>query len=509
MIIYCTSDINRIFSSYLQLNGLQPDTLIERGAAAVVAEIEERWGASTPVHVFAGPYNNGAMALAVARLLYKHNFRVSVTFFNIQRDPANELCRRQREILKRSGYAEQYFQEVTTSFRKPDFDSSTLIVDGIFGSELNRSLEGGYVNIIKHLNELNLDVLSLDVPSGMSGDWNATTSPNHVVKARLTISFQFPHLAFYLPNMAVNVGEWVTVDIGVKAINFPNERRKHIVIGSSQVRQLLPHRPPFCSKHDFGNAIIFGGSFGMLGAAVLSARGALRAGVGKLTLCTPLCGFQTVQTSVPEALYQYAEAQEYFAQIRTNPRIRYDAVAIGPGIGTKEDTLNALDNFLSTMPSPVILDADALNCIALRPALLNKIPNMSILTPHEREFDNLFGSHANGDARILKAIEMARRYNINILLKGHFTTIVSHDGTLSINTSGTPALATPGSGDVLTGVITALMAQLKNPILAAIAGAYVHGLAGEFAAREHGEYGVLASDVANAVGKAIKEIQQS
>lgn len=505
MNLYTTQDINRIIAYNIRFNGIDMDDLLDRAGKAIVREIERRWPQDTPVYIFAGPYENGAYAMATARHFFIKGRSVKVILFNIQRDPAQELCKRERERLKSVSFPNNDFTEIVTGYKPISFEQGAIVVDGIFGSELNRNLEGGYTNIIKRLNSEKINIVSIDVPSGMSGDWNTHAVPNNIIKARLTIALQFPHLAFFLPTMAGNIGEWVTVDIGIREGAFTGTQQKYVLFGKNEAAYQLGRRNPFSSKHDYGNGIIFAGSFGMLGAAVMAARGALRSGIGKLTVSTPLCGFPVIQSTVPEALYQYAESNEHFTRIATARRQKYDAVAIGPGIGTHEDTISALDNYLSTMPSPVILDADALNCIAMRPTLLHKIPNMSVITPHEKEFDRLFGEQPNADARLLKAIEVAKTYNLVIVLKGHYTAVVLYDGRISFNSSGTPALATPGSGDVLTGIITSFMAQLKNPILAAMLGVYIHGVAGKIAGSTHGNYGVIASDIAEATGKAIQE----
>ena len=504
MNVFTTQEANHIVEAYLRHQRVTRAELTDRGARSIVAEIEKRWSKDVPVHVFAGPYDNGALALAVARHLFAKGYTTYATLFNIEIDPAHDACKRQRDLLASSSFDMSRFTEVRKSFKMPQFEKNAIIVDGIFGSELNRTLESGYTSFIKHLNEQKLPIVSLDVPSGMTGDWNSRTVPAKVIKARLTVSLQFPHLAFFLPNMAANVGEWVAVDIGIRVDPQSGVSRKFILVGASEAAHFLRRRNPDCSKADFGNGIIFAGSFGMLGAAVLAGRGALRSGIGKLTISTPLCGFSVIQNSVPEALYQFAESQDFFSRIK--PHHPYDAVAIGPGIGTNEATVNALEDYLATVPSPIILDADALNCISLRPALLNKLPNMSVITPHAKEFDRLFGEQPNGDARLLKAMEVSKTYNLIIVLKGRYTAVVRPNGMVTFNNSGTPALATPGSGDVLTGIITSFYAQFKNPVLAAVTAVYVHGLAGRLAAEQHGEYGVTASDIALCTGKAINEI---
>ena len=252
--------------------------------------------------------------------------------------------------------------------------------------------------------------------------------------------------------------------------------------------------------------MIVGGSFGMLGAAQLAARGALRAGLGKLTVHVPRCGFTVMQTSVPEAMVQVDHNDSGIKEI--NLRHEYDAIALGPGLGTHDLTVRAVETFVNHSTKPLLIDADGLNCIAQRPMILDMIPPMSVITPHAGEFDRLFGEHLSHEARIVTAMQKAQTYNIVILLKGHYTTIVRPDHRLFFTASGTPALATPGSGDVLTGIITGLLAQGYSPDLAATLGAYIHGYAGSLAAEIHGEYGVLASDVADCVGMALRDIMR-
>ena len=250
--------------------------------------------------------------------------------------------------------------------------------------------------------------------------------------------------------------------------------------------------------------MLVAGSYGMMGAAVLAARGALRAGAGKVSIHTARCGFNIIQSSVPEALFDADRHDIAITDI--NLKHEYNAVAVGPGIGTNDVTVNAVEMFLKQAKGPVILDADALNCVAKRPTMLNHIPVLSIITPHAGEFDRIFGAQPSAEARLLKAVEMAHYYNIIIVLKGHYTAMVRPDGKIYFNSSGNPAMATAGSGDVLTGVICALMAQGYKPEISAIIGTYIHGVAGDIAAEEHGQYGVTAGDIADNIGRAIRDI---
>lgn len=223
-----------------------------------------------------------------------------------------------------------------------------------------------------------------------------------------------------------------------------------------------------------------------------------------MTVYAPRCGYDVVQGAVPEAMYQASNSDIYINEIR--PRSEYSSIAIGPGIGTADATINALENFLKLQEKPVVLDADALNCMARRQSLLHLVPVLSVITPHAGEFDRIFGPQPSAEARLVKAIEMSRYHNILIVLKGRYTTIVRPDGRLYFNSSGNAAMATPGSGDVLTGIIAALMAQGYRPEAAALAGVYIHGVAGDMAAETEGQYGVTAADIAANVGRAIKTI---
>ena len=256
--------------------------------------------------------------------------------------------------------------------------------------------------------------------------------------------------------------------------------------------------------------MIFAGSYGMMGAALLATRSALRSGCGKVTCHAPRCGYLVMQTAAPEALFETSPDDDVCI---TDIELRrdYNAVAIGPGIGTDDVTIDALEAFLKVANAnsrPVVLDADALNCIARRPAILNSLPILSVITPHAGEFDRLFGEQTSHEARILKAIEMSRYYNILILLKGHYSALIRPDGKVYFNSSGTPALATPGSGDVLTGVIAAFLAQGYKPEVSAIIAPFVHGMAGRLAEKVHGQFGTAASDVALNIGTAIMNIMQ-
>lgn len=502
MKIFTNEEIREIDRYTIEVEGVPSLELIERVAEGVTEEISSRWLPTKPVAVFAGPGNNGADALAVARLLVERGFKPSVYLFNIGGDRLSDDCRECRDKLM--AFPDVEFNEIINNFSLPDLQRSHLVIDGLFGSGLREPLTGGFVSLVRYINESNATVISIDVPSGMFGDWNSNSINRNIIHADLTFAIQFPRISFFLSDNAELVGEWKIIDIGLSRKAIVGTMPSFYLVEDEDVRRKLRLRNPFCSKADFGSVAIVAGSYGMMGAAVLSAKSALRAGAGKVTVVSPRCGFNVLQSSVPEAMF--VSDKNDIVTTRINLRHEYNAVAIGPGIGTHELTVAALDDFLASTKRPVILDADALNCIAGRPTMLNNIPVLSVITPHAGEFDRLFGSQPSAEARLKKAIEMAHRYNIFIILKGHYTAIVRPDGRVYFNSSGTPAMATAGAGDCLTGIIASLSAQGYLPEIASLMGVFIHGRAGELAEYEQGLYGVTSGDIADNVGKAIKSI---
>ncbi|MDD6281766.1 MAG: NAD(P)H-hydrate dehydratase [Bacteroidales bacterium] len=502
MKLFTNEQIRTIERSTIETEGVLPAEIIERVAEGVADEIASRWRPSKPTIVFAGPGNNGADALASARLLYERGFRPSVYLFNIGGDKLSVECIAARDRLLQST-PDIDFIEVTSRFTPPEISQSHLVVDGLFGAGLREELRGGFMSLVQYINEEHPTVVSIDLPSGMFGDWNPRIVNRNTIHATLTLAIQFPRLCFFMEDNAELVGEWKTIDVGLSQQAISSLPAEFCLVEKRDIHRRLRRRKEFCSKADFGSAILYAGSYGMMGAAQLAARGALRGGVGKLTVCAPKCGYQILQTAVPEALYRNNRGDMILTEI--HPERDFSAIAIGPGIGTNEITVKALEDFLSAIDKPVVLDADALNCIALRPAMLNTIPILSVLTPHAGEFDRMFGPQPSSEARLRKAIEMAKFYNIIIILKGRYTAIVRPDGKIYFNSSGCPGMATAGSGDVLTGLLTAMMAQGYPAEIASIIAVYIHGVAGEMAQAKQGEYGVTAGDIADNIGPAILE----
>jgi NAD(P)H-hydrate epimerase len=331
-------------------------------------------------------------------------------------------------------------------------------------------------------------------------------SSGAILNADFTVSFQLPKLAFLLPRNAAFVGEWVLADIGLSKDFIRNAVTPYYFTREKAVRRMLRKRNRFDHKGTYGHALLVAGSLGKMGAAVLAARSALRAGLGLLTVHIPKCGNVVLQSSVPEAMVSLDRNEEIFT---SPPSLdNYSAIGIGPGLGLSNETSQAFEFVLRHYKRPVVVDADALNMLAERKALLKLLPERSILTPHPKEFERLTGSAADDFARLEALKQLAAQTRCIIVLKGAFTAIADPDGTVYFNSTGNPGMATGGTGDVLTGIITGLLAQQYPPLEAARLGVYLHGLAGDLAVVEKGMTSMIASDLTNSLPAAFLRLHR-
>ena len=506
MKIFTNDGLRRIGDRTVEKEGIDMLDLIERAASAVSYELISRWRTSKRFVFFAGPGDNGADTLAVARMMYEQGYKPEVYLFNIKSAQLSPCCLANRDRLLQTAGDDIDFIEVIQNFNPPELDESDVVVDGLFGNGLRTPLKGGYTSLVQYINSSGAYIVSIDVPSGMFGEWNMGIDRRNVIHADLTLTYQSKRLAFYFAENADCVGECQVLDIELDNESVARTPTDFYLIERDNVHEVMKPRNPFIDKYDNGTVLLIAGSYGMMGAAVLAAKGALRAGAGLVTVHAPRCAYQVLQTAVPEALFEPDRDEILTSSI--DLRHTYSVVALGPGMGVNDVTLEAVHQFIMNFNRPCLLDADALNCIARRPMLLKSIPQRSVITPHAVEFDRLFGEHTTDEERLKKALDVSRIYNITIVLKGHYTMTVRPDSKIYVNSSGNPGMATPGSGDVLTGVISALIAQNYPSDWAVVLGVYLHGLAGDLAAQEHGTYGMIASDIVNNLGKAIVEVMK-
>lgn len=483
---------------------IRPIDLMERAANALTDAITHRFDKSMAFVVFAGPGNNGGDALAVARLLTEKGYSVETYLFNTS-NKLSEECKRNMKRLQETKHLKK-FVEVTLNFEPPHLDETTVVIDGLFGSGLNKPLSGGFAAVVKYINTSNAKVVSIDIPSGLMTEDNTDNIRQNIIRANITLTLEQKKLAMYLADNEPYLGQIEVLDINLSKEFVRRTPCQYYMLEQKDVQGVMLHRSPFAHKGNMGHALIFAGSYGMAGAAVLAAKACLRSGAGKVSIHTPLCNNDILQISVPEAILQHDREDSFIAEaVNTDD---YEVVALGPGVGRNEDTAIALMTQIRRSQCPIVLDADALNLLADHRTWMGQLPRELILTPHPAEFDRLYGTTSNGSYdRLSKALELAQRIGAFILLKGHYTALCTPDGEIIFNPTGNAGMATAGSGDVLTGIIAGLLARGYSRRGACILGMYLHGLAGDIAADRVGQESLIASDIIENIPAAFRELE--
>ena len=503
MKIFTSAQIHELDKYTIEHEPISSIDLMERAAEAIARSIADEWGAATPVVVFAGPGNNGGDALAVARLLSGRGYSVSAFLFNTTGRLSAD-CATNKERLAALGGVQ--FVEVTQEFDPPQLEAGTLVVDGLFGSGLNKPLAGGFASLVKYINASPATVVSIDVPSGLMGEDNTYNVRANTIRADLTLTLQQPKLSFLFAENQQYVGRFKTLDIGISAEGIASSDARYRIVEEAEVRSLVKGRDDFAHKGSMGSALLVAGSCGMAGASVLAARACLRSGVGKVTVHTPRCNNLAVQVAVPEAVVQLDPEEAFFSEAVDTER--FTALAIGPGLGLEEATAIALIAQLRSTQCPIVADADALNILANHRAWLQQLPRGIVMTPHPKEFDRMAGHCADSYERLVKASDMAARLGAYIIIKGHYSALCLPDGHVAFNPTGNAGMATAGSGDVLTGVIAALLARGYSQADACVAGMYIHGLAGDLAAADLGRESLVAGDIVRYLPQAFRKLQE-
>ncbi len=504
MKIFNTNQIHDLDKYTIEHEPVKSIDLMERAARAMATAIMEEWAKETPVVVLAGPGNNGGDALAVARLLGNAGYRVSVYLFNIHNSLSSD-CSTNRQRLIDSKLAE-CFVEITLNFDPPELTAQTLVIDGLFGSGLNKPLMGGFASLVKYVNQSPAKVVSIDMPSGLMAEDNTYNIRANIIRADLTLTLQQLKLSMLLADCQQYLGRVRVLDIRLHPDYIRATETPRHLLEEGDVRRRMRQRPDFAHKGSMGQALIIAGSYGMAGAAVLATRACLRAGVGKVVAHTPRANYNIMQTAVPEAVMQMDREESYFSDSVNCDD--FDAVGIGPGLGTSENTAIALIGQIRRAQCPIVADADALNILANHQAWLQQLPQGIIMTPHPKELDRLAGSASGSDyERLLKAQQLAERLHGYIVLKGHYTALCTPDGRTFFNSTGNSGMATAGSGDVLTGVLTALLARGYERLDACIVGMYLHGLAGDLAAKAVGKESLVASDIVRYLPQAFLRME--
>jgi len=501
MKIFTAAQIKECDAFTINQEAISSLELMERAATACFRWIRDKYPVSTPVLVVCGMGNNGGDGLALTRLLLTHGYPARAVVLRhaekFSPDAAANLTR------LHDSYAEQ-LKILEPGMFITEIADDILVVDALFGIGLNRPPEGWVADFIREINEISNEKIAIDIPSGLPAD-NLPNSDSAVVRADYTLTFEFIKRSQLHEETAAACGTIHTLPIGLSPdfVNATHTRCQ--TIDQADIITMFRPRKRFAHKGTYGKAVIVGGSYGKMGAVLLALQAALRSGAGLVTALAPECGNYILQTAQPEAMF--VSAGETFVSKINLP----DAAAvagIGPGLGTDPATAAALFQFLEQCKKPVVLDADALNILALHPEQLGILPPGCVLTPHRREFERLFGP-AN-DSMLLAELARAKamKYNVHIVLKGHHTAVLMPSGACWYNMTGNPGMATGGSGDVLTGLITGLMAQGYTSSEAALMGVYLHGRAGDLAASAGSAESLIAGDICDFLGAAFKELTE-
>ena len=473
--------------------------LMERAASSCLSWLEKNDYPGRSFSIFCSKGNNGGDGLALARLLSVLDCTVTVYILEFghigTEDFQVNLARlHQTPVEVRFIQGAEHFYPI---------EPGEVLIDALFGSGLNRKLEGVAEQLVRHLNASGNEIIAIDIPSGMFV--GSTSRGNTMIRATYTLSFQCYKPAFLLPENEPFAGEVLILDIGLDPGYLQQVTGEAELLDEAIIGAIFKPRKNFAHKGNFGHALLIAGSYGKMGAAVLASRSCLRAGAGLLTCQVPGCGYVILQTTVPEAMIEVDPDEKIHTSVG-GELDKYSVIGIGPGLGTEEPTVGLLRDVFSRYKKPMVLDADALNILGLHPELWALVPPYSILTPHPKEFERLFGPSPDDFARLEKARERAREHQCILVLKGHYTYIAMPGGKGYFNSTGNAGMAKGGSGDVLTGILTALLSQGYSPGEAALLGVYLHGLAGDCAAASWSQESMLPSDLTEHLGQAFRII---
>ncbi|WP_440134187.1 NAD(P)H-hydrate dehydratase [Chitinophaga sancti] len=478
--------------------------LMERAAGACTSWICKYFAPETPVYIYCGMGNNGGDGLAITRLLRNRDYNAHAFVLHHSEKATTDHVANREALLQKYPHA---LHDLPNTTSIPALPADVLIIDAILGTGLSRPVEGWLAGIIQQLQTLYAThtIISIDLPSGMQADSSSVNTP--VVKAHHTLSFECYKLAFLFPENAGITGEVHILPIGLHPDYIQQTPTPFQISEESLIKSIYKPRSPFAHKGTYGHALLIAGSEGKMGAAILSAQSCLRAGVGLLTCHVPKCGYTIIQIAVPPAMCIVDDQYDHSSGFQTDVS-QYKVIGIGPGIGTAAGTAWAMERLFERYRQPMVLDADALNILATTPGLIDKVPAGSLLTPHPKEFERLFGKTANNREQLQVLSHNAIEKRLCILLKGRYTAMAFPDGNIFFNTTGNPGMATGGSGDVLTGILTALLAQGYSSKDAMLMGVYMHGMAGDYAAETLSQEAMTANDIIDYLGKSFLRLHR-
>lgn len=477
--------------------------LMERAAHCLFDKVTKTYPNQNYVFKFlCGPGNNGGDGLALARMLHKEKHVVKVLLLQSNRYSEDNLIN--QRLLNEQGVEITLFDLSERIL----FTSDDVVIDALFGIGLSKPLGEEWHMLIDNLSGTNIPVLAIDIPSGLFSDHH--TDPGApIVKATKTYTFHAPKLALLQPENEQFVGNFEILDIGLDKQLAKELDSDYYYIDDHIAKQFIGPMYKFSHKGTFGHMLFVGGSYGKIGAAILSGKAALRTGCGLISLYIPSCGYDASQSALPEAMLLPASDERILTTF-PDDIAAYNVIAIGPGMGTEAETARGFKAFLNKFHEHdnigFVFDADALNILSTHPDFLILIPKGSVLTPHPKELTRLIGGWANDDEKLSKSRQFAEKWQVILVIKGANTALVFPDGTIHFNSTGNPGMATAGTGDVLTGMVASLIAQGHPAKDAARLAIYLHGSAADHAIVHIHPKSLIASDVVAHISHAWKAL---
>lgn len=468
--------------------------LMENAAVAFVkAFIKEVPDKKVTISIFCGQGNNGGDGLAIARLLAKKNYKNLTVYLISFSDKQSDDYKYNLKRLQQTKIP------ITAITKLAELENVTcdVVIDAVLGSGLNKLLQGNYLGLAQLMNNLRAKIIAVDVPTGFNAEGEILTDYNGV-KADLVICFQRPKINFFFPESAKALARFKVVNIGLDENFIEKQPSFWKLTTKNDVKKIIKPRANFTHKGTYGHALIIAGNENTMGAALLAASACLHSGAGLTTVCLPQSGLIALNTSLPEVM---ALPRNEKLDLQTFQK--FNVIAIGPGLGLEQENEKLFEKLIN-LQKPLVIDADGLTILSNNIDLLSKLPANTILTPHLKEFDRLIGEHQNWWQRIETAREKAQKLNIIIVLKNQYTFVCLPTGDVCINQTGNPAMASGGMGDVLTGIITSLLAQGYTAAQAAILGVHLHGKAGDDLAKK--SFTVTASQVALQIPRTLKNL---
>ena len=499
MKIFTAQQIYEADKSTIVNQQITSDELMERAATQLFTWLHSRLqGAPVKIHLFCGIGNNGGDGMVLARHLQEHGYLIGVHVVTYSEKRSHDFLLNLDRLKERKIWP----NFLGPNDELPKIDKEDIIVDAIFGIGLNRTPDDWVIKVIQHLNNSRAFILSVDIPSGLFVD-KAPKNEDSIVRANHVLSFQAPKLIFFLPQTGIYSNQWEILDIGLDKDYLNSVDNVYELIGKNEVLPWYKPREKFSHKGTYGHSLIIGGSYGKIGAVILASDACLNTGSGLVTAYIPTCGYIPMQTALPEAMVITDTNEKMVSDIQFD--ITPTVIGLGIGIGQDDITIGALKEFLRTNKTPLVIDADALNIISKNKEFLKMLPAQSVLTPHPKELERLIGSWQDDFEKLEKAKAFSKQHDLILVIKGAHT-ITLYNGKGYINTTGNPGMATAGSGDVLTGMVTGLIAQGYDSLRATVFAIYLHGRSGDLAVEQCGYQALTASEIIDFIGDAFLDL---